>query len=477
MAHAVVLGGSIAGLASAIDLARRGHTATVIERDPVGDITNGEEAFTKWDRPGVPQFHQGHAFSARARNLLLARIPEVVKDLVSQGIEEFNAFKAIAPPELWEPDDDEFTGLLTRRPALELAVRRVAESEPGVTIRSPAAATKLIADDGRVPHVRGLVLDNGERIEGDVVLDCGGRRSPVAGWLAERGVTLPSRHQDCDASYYSRYFRLKPDTDLPQMMLFALRGDGGGVFLLAFPGDHNAFGITFVIRPDDEELRQLRHTWAWDATAAAFPALTGWIDPAVADPITDVLVMASHRNTRREFVVDGAPLVLGLLPVGDALCTTNPQYGWGASMALTYAFAATEAIDTLHADPQAMAIAYNQGVQAEADAVYRESAAMDRLRMYRLTETPIPDDDRAEMERQELIECVQIGAFRDPVLGRALLRTNGLLDRPDAILDGPDVVASAKNTQRIIAGKPRRKTGPERDELLELLAAANPQAS
>ena len=53
--------------------------------------------------------------------------------------------------------------------------------------------------------------------------------------------------------------------------------------------------------------------------------------------------MAGHQNVRRHYVVDGEPLVRGLLPVGDSLCTTNPQYGWGASMALTYAFAAVSA--------------------------------------------------------------------------------------------------------------------------------------
>ena len=477
MAHAVVLGGSIGGLASAVDLARRGHTATVIERDPCGEFVNGDAAFAVWNRPGVPQFHQAHGFSARTRNLLLEHIPEVVKDLVDQGIEEINIFKAICPSDFWEPDDDLLTGLTTRRAAVELALRRVAESEPGVTLRCPAAAADLIASDGAVPRVSGVVLDGGEGIEGDVVLDCGGRRSPVARWLANRGVELPTREQDCDASYYTRYFRLKPDAGLPQLMLFGLGAEGGGAFLIAFPGDHDAFGITFVVRPDDGDLRVLRHTWAWDTTASLFPAVTGWIDAKVADPISDVLVMASHRNVRREFVVDGEPRMLGVLPVGDSLCTTNPMYGWGASMALTYAFAATEAVDRLWDDPHAMGLAYNAAVRVEADAVYRESAAMDRLRMYRLTETPVPEDDRAEMERQELIECVRIGMMHDPHLGRAFSRNNGLVDLPGTMLDRPEVLAGARNTQRIVAGKPPRKSGPDRDELLAALAAANPDAS
>ena len=42
--------------------------------------------------------------------------------------------------------------------------------------------------------------------------------------------------------------------------------------------------------------------------------------------------MTGHQNVRRHVVVAGEPLAHSLLPVGDSLCTTNPQYGWGASM-------------------------------------------------------------------------------------------------------------------------------------------------
>ena len=347
MAHVVLLGGSIAGLASAVALARRGHTATVVERDPLGDVTTVEEAFASWDRPGVPQFRQGHNFGARTRNLLFKRIPEVLEELAEQGIEEMNLFKAIAPKGLWEPEDDALTGLMIRRPGLELALRRVAEKEPGVTVHSPATAVDLIADDSLVPRVRGLALKGDDRVVGDIVLDCGGRRSPVSRWLASRGVEVPLLEYDCDASYYTRYFRFRPGVALSPMMLFSVRAEGAGAFVVGFPGDHDTFGLTFVIRPDDKELRVLRHTWAWDAMATMFPTVASWVGPEVAEPITDVLVMASHRNTHRRYVVDGTPIVLGLLPVGDSLCTTNPAYFWGASMALTYAFAAVDALTLL----------------------------------------------------------------------------------------------------------------------------------
>ena len=72
-------------------------------------------------------------------------------------------------------------------------------------------------------------------------------------------------------------------------------------------------------------------------------------------------------------------------------------------MALTYAFAAVDAIDSHPDDLEAMALAYDAAVAPEADGVYRESAAQDRYRLYRWKGLDIPADDAAEMERQELV--------------------------------------------------------------------------
>ena len=110
--RAVVIGGSVAGLAAAVGLARRGWQVDVIERDPAPDTDSCDEAFVSWNRPGVPQFRQPHGFSARSRTLLLEHIPEVVDRLLADGIPELNFFKELAPPELWEDGDEAFTGLV-----------------------------------------------------------------------------------------------------------------------------------------------------------------------------------------------------------------------------------------------------------------------------------------------------------------------------------------------------------------------------
>jgi 2-polyprenyl-6-methoxyphenol hydroxylase-like FAD-dependent oxidoreductase len=475
--HAAVIGGSVAGLAAGIALARRGWLVTVVERDAAPDTDDGDEAFVAWDRRNVPQFRQPHAFSARSRNLLLAHIPEVVDWMLADGIEEINLFKMLAPPELWSDGDDAYTGLWSRRPAFELAMRRVAEAEPGLTILAPGVVAGLMTatERPREPlRVTGLRLGDGSELGADLVLDAGGRRTPVPKWLAERGIEVPTDIQDCGSVYCSRYYRLNPDAGLPLFAVLGVREQVDRLSILGFPGDHDTYGLAVFVCNDDDGFKAVRHTWAWDPLMAAFPRVAPWADPANGMPLTDVQFMGGHQNVRRHLVVDGRPLVHNLLPVGDALCTTNPIYGWGASMALTYTFAAVESAEAHAGDPEAMALAFDEAVRDEADGVYRESAAMDRARGYRWRGEEVPAWDREEVERQELIACVLAGATRDPVLGRATLRRMNLLESPAAVLDDPAVVERARHTQAMLAAKAARSPGPTRGELLDMFASSAP---
>jgi 2-polyprenyl-6-methoxyphenol hydroxylase-like FAD-dependent oxidoreductase len=476
--HVVIIGGSIGGLGVALGLSRRGIDVTVVERDPGPGTTDGDVAFGTWDRRQVPQFRQPHGFSSRARNLLLANAPEVVERLAADGIGVSNFFKELAPKELWTAEDDAFDGMHARRPAFELALRLTAEADDRITFRCPEQVAGLVvaddsADSATPPVVTGVRLSDGTTLEADVVVDAGGSRSRVPGWLAAAGAEVPYDVQDCETTYHTRYYRLRPDSGLPMTFVVTVNTEiVGAATLLGFPGDHDSFGLCLATRPGDDELAPLRTNAGFDAALTVFPSLAGWLDPAKSTPINDVAVMAGSRNIRRHYVVDGRPVALGVLPVGDSLCATNPQYGWGASMALTYAFAAVDAIDAHPSDLAAMALAYDAVVGPEADGVFRESAASDRYRLYRWDGVDVPPEDADEMDRQDLINVgVIAGATRDPVLGRALLRRTNLIQRPDEVLDDPEVLERAAGRRERTRAKAATPTGPTRADLLAALGS------
>ena len=143
-------------------------------------------------------------------------------------------------------------------------------------------------------------------------------------------------------------------------------------------------------------------------------------------------------------------------------------------MALTYAFAAVDALTGSDGGLTAMALAYDAAVRPEADDVYRESAAMDRSWIYRMIGQEVPPEDREEMERQDLIpRGVVPGAAHDLVLGRAQLKRMNLIDAPGAILDDPEVVTRARRVRERVASKPSPKLGPDRDEMRTILSGVD----
>src|SRR5438093_1543243 len=94
---AVVLGGGIAGLAAARLLTRHYARVVVLERDTRPDVAEPESAYGGWQRRGVPQFRNSHAFLARLRLVLLAHLPEVLDRLRALGVRELG-LAALAPP-------------------------------------------------------------------------------------------------------------------------------------------------------------------------------------------------------------------------------------------------------------------------------------------------------------------------------------------------------------------------------------------
>src|SRR5438132_8740116 len=109
----------MAGLSSALALARDGHRVTLLERDGL-EAGNPLDSLA-WQRQGIPHFLQAHAFIPRGRRELRQSFPDVYAALLGAG-----AWDLDLRPKLHRTtraDDEELAYVGVRRPLIEWALR------------------------------------------------------------------------------------------------------------------------------------------------------------------------------------------------------------------------------------------------------------------------------------------------------------------------------------------------------------------
>src|SRR3954447_4395201 len=220
MAKITVLGAGVAGLSTAMLLARDGHEVTVLERDAAPPPSNPDEAWRDWDRKGVNQFRLLHYFAPRFREIMDANLPDVTAEMEAAGALRINPLRGI-PDEISggvREGDDRFTAVTARRPIGEAAIARVVAKTDNVEVRRGVAVKGLLTGEpsaNGIPHVVGVITESGEELRADVVVDAGGRRSVLPSWLDAIGATAPVEElEDCGFVYYGRHFR-SPDGSTP----------------------------------------------------------------------------------------------------------------------------------------------------------------------------------------------------------------------------------------------------------------------
>jgi 2-polyprenyl-6-methoxyphenol hydroxylase-like FAD-dependent oxidoreductase len=380
---AVVVGASIAGLATSLALGRIGYHVVVVERaapPPDGPLS---EVAGAWHRPTVPQAQQSHTLTSLGVRVLADRAPELLDELLSAGAAPLDLTHAIPPGATdreRREDDADLVALGCRRTTFELVLYRAVRARRHVCLRHRTTALGLVVDDGR--RVRGVVTGRGERIPADIVVDATGRRGRAGAWLRAAGVA-PARDELSPSGLagFTRFYRLR-GAGLPGPLT---RGHAaGGVWDhyagVLHPGDDGTFAIAIGTPPGDPELGRVREAAAFTAVARATPGLADWLEHWVSEPISGVRAITCPPNVLRGAL--GGP-VAGLFPVGDAACVTNPLFGRGMSLAIAHAFALA---DLLAARPVVDA-AQAEAAARLADGFFRpwyeHAAAADRERIAR----------------------------------------------------------------------------------------------
>ncbi len=465
----VVTGAGVAGLFSALFLARDGHDVVLLERDATPLPATAEEAFM-WNRRGAPQVRHPHAFLARLRNILRDDLPEVRQALLDAGAVEV-AWGDFAPETLDDPSpmpgDEDLALLACRRTTFEWALRSAALHTDRVELRDGVKVTGLItAPDTSPPHVTGLRTTHGD-VNADLVVDAGGRHSAMKTLLAEIGVAVAEEKHDAGMVYLSRFYRLRDDAVEPDQQAF----NGGTLGYLGygvFRGDNRTFSVTLAIGTEDKELRTLAGPARFDDAAMLLPASRQWIDPAISEPIADAHVMAGLVNRVRSLVSDGRPIVNGFVAVGDALICTNPLYGRGCSLGAVQARALAQAIRTHGTDLESVALALDAAAQDDVMPWYHASVLQDeQSRQARASGGN--GDITTSLITEGLLPLTRI----DAKVSRAFFRMLNLLSNPNAVLADEDLMARVlAYWQSRDSRPPVPLPGPTRDEMIAALSAS-----
>lgn len=446
MSNIAILGGSVIGCATALQFARSGWQVSLIDSE-FELISRGAANPTDVAvRPGAPHTVQAHGFPARACFELTHRLPDVLEELFAAGAEPFHF---APPPHLHDggrPHDDDLNTFRTRRVTIDRVLAEAVEAQDGIEVM-PVRAVGLEIQAGSPPRATGFALADGSVARADVLVDAGGRRSPVTDWLAAEGIVADEVVDECGLTYYGRHFGItgeRPPLNNP----FADVHEFPTHLQLAFLGDNDTMMLALSPHAEDAELKVLRHEGAFSAVLAANEAFADWL--AVLTPLTGVFCLGSLKNRMRSLVAEGQPLVLGLHQVGDSLAMTNPNRGRGVSMGLAAAGQLHDLLTADGRDAESVALAY-AGWQREVLAVYyREASAADaefgrRLRANLLGSAGPATAPAVEVPTGHPVTSRQIeqAAVMDPDLFRTFVRAMNLLDDERAI-------ASPAVTERVL---------------------------
>ncbi|ESA38712.1 monooxygenase fad-binding protein [Leptolyngbya sp. Heron Island J] len=330
--HAIVIGGGIAGLLSAQILTKYFDKVTIVERD----ILVSEP----YHRRGVPQSHHVHVLLKRGQQILEQVFPGIEADLL----------KANVPVIDWTADVQwlgtggcapQFTSGLTTlacsRNLLELIIRRRLAANDSIVFMPSASVVGLLMDVNKtnVDGVR-VQLHNKSQISlhSDFIVDASGRNSSAPKWLAEFGYPVPQETiVDSFSGYASRWYERPDSLSSEWKCLYVDAKSPSTRSAVIYPAENDRWIVTLAGAgrdyPPTEESEFLSFARGLHSSV---------LSKAIkeAKPVSSICAYRGMANRLRHY--EKCSRFPGhFVIVGDAVCSFNPVYGQGMTVAASAA--------------------------------------------------------------------------------------------------------------------------------------------
>jgi 2-polyprenyl-6-methoxyphenol hydroxylase-like FAD-dependent oxidoreductase len=423
--RAVVLGGGLAGLLSANALAEVYPEVLVVDRDELAGVAGY--------RRGVPHGRHAHGLVARGHQVLEEQFPGLMGDMEAAGVRpgDFNGdirwyFNGMR----LRPAHSGLISVPCTRPVIEHHLRNRVEKVRGISFleQYDIVGLETSQDASRVIGARVQRHDGSsgpEVLRAGLVIDATGRGSRTPAWLEELGYSRPAEDRvKIDLAYTTRHYRVPSDPfgDEIAIIAAATPSHPRGAFYYRLPGDGDRveLSLTGVLGdhpPSDPEgfLEYVR----------SLPVPDIYQSVRESEPLDEPVTFRFPASVRRRYE-QLTRFPEGLLVIGDAVCSFNPVYAQGMTVAALESRTLAQQLSKASV-PQPLE--FFRAISRQIDSPWEFAAIAD------LGYAGVEGPRTAKVRMiNAYIARLQRAAVHDASLTNAFMRVAGLIDEPTALL-------------------------------------------
>jgi 2-polyprenyl-6-methoxyphenol hydroxylase-like FAD-dependent oxidoreductase len=432
--HAVVLGASMGGLLAARVLTDFYRTVTVVERDVLPTETA--------QRRGVPQGRHVHALWPRGSQILNGLFPGFLAELVADGSKVWDdgdfsrMYMSVGGHQFvrsgtirgFRPCD---TGYYLSRPFLEDHVRRRVRAIPNVTLMEGHDVVELTSSTDKARVTGALVTSRcggGEqRLTAELVVDATGRGSRTPAFLDRLGYDRPVEQEVVVRLVYASQLMRIPRGMHNELLVLVGPVPGRPTGMALFTYEHNTWLLTAVGLMGREPPANLAGmlTFIEDCTP---PAVLSALRHA--EPLGEVTRYRTRSSRWRRYD-KMRRFPAGLLVFGDAICSFNPVYGQGMTVAALQAMVLNRC---LNSSTEGLAPRYFRAAAKPIGVAWQLAVGGDLC----LPEVEGPRPLSVRLTNK-YVDRVQSAAEIDTVVASNFLKVAGF-SKPPAVLMQPSVM-------------------------------------